>query len=109
MEFSNTTEISNIFNHYFSTVANDLNNDLPDNDANPLDYLINNVSSSFFFAPITLDECSQIIKNVKNSKQDENKITVNLLNVNRHFNSRIICDLFNQFISDAIFPQSLFR
>ena len=107
VEFSNSNEISNIFNNYFSTVANDLNNELPDNDANPLDYLIDNVPSSFFFSPITLYECSEIIKNLKNSKQDKNKITINLLIANRHFISRIICDLFNKCISDAIFPQSL--
>ena len=86
-------------------MANDLNNDLPDNDANPLGYVI--LLFPFFPQLRCINKCSDIIKNVKNSKQGKNKIIVNLLIVNRHFLSRIICDLFIQCISDAIFLQSL--
>ena len=51
-EYPNPIAISIIFNHYFSNVVNNLNNDLPDNDVNHLDYLINNVVCSLFFLQI---------------------------------------------------------
>ena len=107
VEYTDDLGMSEIFNEYFSNVATSLNEDLPINDNNPLDYITGTFNTSFFLAPVTPDECSSIIGSLKITKQDKNKIPVRLIISNRNFISPIVSNIINESMSQAIFPDSL--
>ena len=108
-ELINNNEIAQSFNEYFSQVAIDLQSSLPVNTSipDPLSYLPNNYSRSMYLFPITVSECSQLILELKNSKQNINSIPVSLLKNNFYHIAPILCELINLIFSSGVFPSCL--
>lgn len=52
-KISDTKSISISFNNYFSSNGKELNNQIPREHSNPLDYLHSPVKDSFFLLPAT--------------------------------------------------------
>ena len=105
IEHTDQFEIAEIFNKYFSEVAMYLENNLPHNNINPLQ-LISNNQNSIFLAPVTPNECSIIIKNLKLTKQSPNKIPVKLFIETSEYFVNILCDLINLSFTSGKFPNS---
>jgi len=69
IELTNELDIAESFNKYFSSIATDLANDLPYNNRDPTAYLPQACVPSMFLTPLTVPQCSQIIKSLKLQKQ----------------------------------------
>ena len=107
LEYSGDVEVANAFNDYFSTIARDLEISLPITNVDPLSFINYASSSSFFLSPVTNFECSTIIKNLKNTSQTKNSISVGVLKLHEEILSPIICDMINQSFLTGCFPDSL--
>ena len=81
---SDDGKIANAFNTYFSSIAVELDNNLPQSNLNPIGYITEHVQQSLFLTPVTCEECSIILKNIKKTKQSQNQITVKLF-IDFHF------------------------
>ena len=105
-EYSEQLDIAECFNKYFNEVASSLENSLPNNDMNPLQF-INRNQNSIYLAPVTLIECSNIINKLKLSKQHTNKIPIQLFIENHLLFNNVICNLINLSITSGKYPNSL--
>ena len=104
--YDDELDLAEIFNTYFSQVAHQLNDQLPINDTDPLNYVTTN-PHSFFLNPITDVECSYIIKNLKCTKQPTNSIPTKLfINISSYI-CKTICDMINQCFMQGKFPNCL--
>ena len=93
-------------NAYFSNIASSLDDLLPSNSIDALQYVKRN-ENSFLLNPITIYECSTLIKNLKNTKQNINKIPVDLfIEIHTYF-VHTITKIINLFYQDGKFPNSL--
>ena len=105
-EIFDSSEISEIFNNYFVSIAEKLESNLHPATGSPLTHVkINN--NSFFLAPVSPSECSFIIRNLKNSKQDINTIPVKILSEVSDFVSPILSKLINRCFSSGTYPNCL--
>ena len=68
----------------------------------------NRIVPSFFLTPVTPDKCSNLIKQLKNTKQTKDFITVKMLISYNYLFVLIIADLTNSSFSFATFP-SIFK
>ena len=78
LEYSNEADIANAFNQYFCSIAKDLDEDLPSSNIDPLTYVTRNTSRSLFLQPVVPSELISIVRNLKNSKQNIDSISVKL-------------------------------
>ena len=60
-----------------------------------------------FIAPIFQIECSNIIINLKNTKQNQNSIPIKLFKSNLTSFLPVLCDMINMSFITGIFPDSL--
>ena len=96
--------IAEKFNHYFVNIANDLANNLPHSNNSPYQFVEQNDNILTDFEPVTLAECSNVIKNLKNTKHGPNVISVELFKKYAYFFLPIICNLINLSFTTGIFP-----
>ena len=68
IELTNELDIAESFNKYFSSIATDLANDLPNNNRDHTACLPQACVPSMFLTPLTVPQCSQIIKSLKITK-----------------------------------------
>lgn len=106
-EIIDNLEISNKFNEYFTTVALDLDSQLPVSNESPLAYLNANRPNSLFLYPVSLAECSRVIADLKLTRFDVNTIPVKLLIHARDILSAPIIKLVNNSFEAGIFPSIL--
>ena len=99
-------EIAEIFNIFFNSVATQLDDSLPTNDLNPLDFIPRN-SHSMFLYPITKEECLKIIKKLKPKKTNKNKISDNIFKSIAPCIIETICDMVNTSFLVGKFPDLL--
>ena len=66
-EITNSADIANAFNTYFSTIGDNLANNIPNSDVNPISY-INPVNSSFSFAEINVETVIKTLKSINPNK-----------------------------------------
>ena len=65
---SDSCKISNIFNDFFVSVADEITKTIPKTPKSPLDYLSNRSSNSLFLTPVTFIEVSDLINVLNPSK-----------------------------------------
>ena len=106
-EFINNDEIAEMFNQYFCQIAKNLDSELPQNNLDPIGFITSHCPSSMFLTPVSVDECSNLIKNLKNTKQDKNHITSYLIKENCSLISPILTDIINVSFSCGTFPDVL--
>ena len=106
--FTEDKDISERFNEFFKTAVTSLNENLPPSNTSPISYVSNSpVESLFSFEPITVSDCSLIIKNLKLTKNDINSIPVKLFISLHVYLSYPITKLINSSFNVGIFPDSL--
>ena len=95
-EHSDPEYVADTFVDYFSSVAFDLDDNIPSSNINPLDYVGNPIDFSYFAFPSTADEVKSLIISLPNKKCncDDVPILVNKLLVDRI--SIIISYIFNR-------------
>ena len=104
-------EISNEFNHFFSTVAQKMNVKLYSstlNNNNLLDFksfLKCRINNSIFLSECSEAEVLEIIKSLENSKSSD--IAISILKSCSKYISEHLSGFFNNFMSNCIFPSIL--
>ena len=106
-EYYNDLDIANAFNQFFCTIADDLDNNLPASNIDPLSFVVHNRLSSIFLTPVMPTECSHIIGNLKVSKQGIDNIPVNIFKTNCVYFVEVLCDIINLSFSSGVFPEIL--
>ena len=97
-------DIASVFNDYFCNIGDEYDNNIPQSDLDPCDFINVSHSSSFFLEPVSSIEVEYHIKNLKNSKQDINCISISLLKENSELLSNVISELINICFQTGKFP-----
>ena len=97
--------ICEAFNSYFCGVGESVENSIPVTEVDPLSYMPQPLVDSLFLFPVTSSECNNIIKNLKNSKQNIDSISMTLIKENSMKLSEIFCDIINLCFSHGKFPK----
>ena len=108
-EVSGANEIADAFNNFFSNVAADLDNAIPESNLSPLESVTNNIQNSIFLTPVSDYECSSIISKVKLTSYGPNVIPARLFLLMKSKLCGPISNLINETFSKGIFPNSLKR
>ena len=111
-EFGNTTsdpsDMSNIFNNFFTTVADKITCKIPRIPKSRLDYLLNRNPDSFFLSPVTSEELLDLINLLDSSKSvGPNSIPIKLLKIIGSSLSPYLASLVNNSFQTGIFPNKL--
>ena len=104
--FTDQTDIANEFIKYFSNIGSDLDSRLPHNNLSPLQYITPN-PHSFFLSPITITQCSQIIRSLKNTRTDVNAMPVKIFSSQYNSLAEPLTTLINASFSIGYFPKAL--
>ena len=105
-EFSDDDGIAQAFYEYFVNIGKNLSDNLEGNDINP----INSVTIdpfSIFLAPVTIGECSDIVRNLKLTVQGRDVLPVNLLIKFRVYLIPTLIKIINKSLSNGKFPAML--
>ena len=105
--YTNSIDIATVFNNFFCSIGEKYDSDIPESDLDPCQYIKINHPSYFFLEPVSPLEVGFHIRNLKNSKQDINSISIQILKENYEILSYIIADLINTCFQNGIFPKSL--
>ena len=100
--------IASVFSDYFHNVTAQLNSMIPAATIDPLSYINNDIVSTLSnFEPCTPVEISNLLKNLKNTKQNKNSVPIKLVISNRDLICPFICNLINHSMNQGVFPESL--
>ena len=102
-----SADIAKIFNNFFCSIGSVYDANIPNSDMNPCKFINVNHPNCFFLEPVSSSEVEYHIKNLKNSKQSIDNISVELLKEFHESFSIIIADLINVCFETGIFPNSL--
>jgi hypothetical protein len=95
------------FNTYFTTVAAELESNIPPSDICPLTNVSCNVPHSFFIYAVNVNEISNLILKLKKTSGNINTLPVKILIKVRDILSPPIANLINKSFSAGIFPSLL--
>ena len=107
---SELTEVSDIAEHfcsYFSSVANELDCSIPSSHDSPSEFIVRGQLESFFVRPVSAQECSRMIKNLKKTKCDVNSLPVTIMKQLHDILCFPISELINLSFTKAEFPDVL--
>lgn len=100
-----------IFNDYFSTIAAQITNEIPQTDIDPIDYLKKAIlpeDISFSFMTVPETEVIQVINNLKNKNStDIYGLSVKMIKTIANFISPLLTRLINQCFFEGKFPSAL--
>ena len=104
-EVSDETEISNLLNHHFSTIGNNMADKVPETATDPLSYVKYDKTGSFFLSPTTLEEVLKLIESLDTKKAaGSDGIPCFLIKKTKCIIAPVLCSLFNVFINESVFP-----
>ena len=102
-EITNSYEIANAFNTYFTTIGESLANELPHSDIDPISYL-NPVNSSFSLEQLNVETVIESLKAVNSNKATgPDNIPGRVLKIAAEFLSPSLT-IFNRSLSMGIYP-----
>lgn len=104
---SNPDQIVNAFNQYFTSIADNIANDIPVSNVSPLVYMGDRIADSFFALPATESEVSKLIASFPNKYCNINCVPIFIFKYLNDIISPVICSLFNESIECGIFPKCL--
>ena len=107
VHISDSGDISNKFNSYFSNVGKNIANQMNSGPRDHIKYLSGNYRSSFYFSPVSTSQVFNCIYNLKNKKCGLFSIPVRVL---KHINciiAPVIASIINKSIEQGVFPDSL--
>ena len=97
--------IAETFNNFFVNIAEDLAEKLPVSTDSPYRYMKQNPLPHLTLAPVTSDECSEIISSLKNTKEHVDHIPVQYFKkFHTHFIT-VLCNMINCSFTHGIFFQ----
>ena len=100
-------EVPTKFVDYFTNIATDLTNQLPNSPINPTQFLRNRSMNSFVFFPANAAEIGKVIKDLKDNGSGVKKISNSILQDNINVISPILSEIVNKCINQGYFPQEL--
>jgi hypothetical protein len=101
------SEIASIFNNYFSTVASELDSNIPPSIISPLTFMNPPNQASFFAFPSTADEVTGIITSFPSKGCHPQSIPIHIFKILSDILSPIFSKLFNVSLLCGIFPDCL--
>ena len=106
---NNPVELADCFNHHFSEVGTKLANNLPPSSVCAVnDYLTKRVFSTIFLEPVTSDEITNIINDLKTNKDGGyDMISCYFIKLSSSILIPILVSLINASFSLGIFPHDL--
>ena len=105
---TNPYDIANIFNNYFSSVADTAKENIKYSHKHFSDFLNNQCNNSIFIQPTDSDEIANIISTLNmNKSSGPNSIPYKILNLLKKDISKQLADLFNLSLSSGVFPSLL--
>ena len=102
---NNSADMAEIFNNFFTNIANDLADNLPHSTVSPYDYLPAYSNPPFVLDPVTPIECTNVINSLKNTKEHTDKISVSIFKKFHHNFVHILCEIINLSFLTGIFPK----
>ena len=108
IEVVDEKEMANVFNDYFSSLPLQLDENVPSSNLDPLHFVNSNVVNTLHnLSPCTPLEISDIINNLKITRENKNSIPIKLLKANKDVLSVVISHMINQAFTLGVFPRSL--
>lgn len=104
VEHTDANYVANRFGDYFSTVAYNLERDIPNPVTNPMDYMGPITNNSFYASPSSPDEVIKLIMSFPSKGSHINSIPIFVYKFCAPQLSIIISDLFNNSIVNGVFP-----
>ena len=105
---SDPAVIANIFNKYFVNVSHDITKNIPRSKKSPMDFMGVRVANSFFTAPSTAFEISDIISLLKSGKSlGPNSIPMKILKCLSSLISSPLSQIINKSFQSGIFPDKM--
>ena len=107
-EFTDPDAVSNAFNDYFCSIGKTLADAIPNRGNKFLNYLRNQISSSFYLMPIIEDDVIKIIRKLPTRKAPgPDGIAAKLLKLKPELFAVPLTLIFNQAIERCIYPSKL--
>ena len=103
----NSFDIAEIFNTYFTSIAENLANNLPVTNDCPYSAVRPNPNEPMFLAPVLPEECALVIHSLKLTKQDVNCLPIELFKKYHYIYLPVICNIINRCFESGIFPDCL--
>ena len=97
--------VANAFGDYFINIPQNVVSQIPHSDIDGLSHIPRSLTS-LYFNPATVNEISNIIKNIKGSNSEED-IAIKVLKFGVHCFAPLICTLFNKCFQDGTYPNIL--
>ena len=104
---NSSLEVSNEFNNYFSSVAIDLDRNIPIATISPMHFLSNPIRNSIFINPTFPNEVENLINNAPLKSCPLNEIPTFIFKQIKAPLSAVISTLFNESVETANFPRCL--
>ena len=95
------------FVDYFTSIAENLTNQLPNSNSNPEDFLTNRISNTFVYLPTTEKEVSDVINDLKDNGTGIHKISNSVLKYVNNELSPILTKIINICVNQGYFPTEL--
>lgn len=107
VSFEKGTDVANIFNSYFSSIAGSLRDNIPDSPVSPLAYMPDRTVEPMEFVEATVGEINSVISSFANKSSRLNQIPVFIYRNVIDVIAPVICSLFNCSVTEGIFPEVL--
>ena len=99
--------VAHKFNNYFSNVATELDDKIPQPIVSPLQFMSEPNQSTFFALPTNAHEVSKVISTFKNKASDLETVPVFIFKTLKDMLSPHIAHLFNKSLNTGVFPDCL--
>ena len=104
VKLTNSADITNTFNNYFTTIGDNLANKIPCSDVNPIFYT-SPVNSAFSFAEISLESVLKTLKSINpNKASGPDNIPNKVLKMAAEILSPSLSAIFNRCLAMEIYP-----
>ena len=100
-------QIADIFNKFYCNIAPKLDNEMPPSSINATQFLNGNYPTSMAVPIVCPQDVIKVINSLKNKKSNIKELPVSIIKDNKDTLAIPISILFNQSISEGIFPQTL--
>ena len=105
-EIKNPQDVVDTFSNFFANVGRNLEQLLENNQISPYQHIPRN-ERNFFLFPVTEEECSKCIANLKITRTLPNQISVKIFKSIRNYISNPLSKILNVSFTTGIFPDSL--
>ena len=108
--YSDEHSIPQIFNQYFTSIAENIKETMPDPPAGKSfsDYLTNiSMPNSFYFSPVSSEQIENIISSLKNKSSNISTYSTKIIKSIKSLLSPLLSDIINKSFTHGVFPKFL--